>query len=227
MCVALVLAFSQRCYEVRDCTDCGPCLCLSWFCNLAHWSNVSTGQIKLPKMKHYILHWSLQHDVGLLYSKLILFQLGHHIHILRMARLDKFKKKNTKFNFLYIVTFCGHEPLLGKISVAQRMDQLQRLFIPPYSPSPRSPLGIVVLSSDCHLEMWKVCKHLIQFSGTTATLHVAGASRLRFSNKRPLAWEDAAPGICWSPWVGFSNVSHVLCQWNSQNPFFPSLFTIQ
>lgn len=51
--------------------------------------------------------------------------------------------------------------------------------------------------------------------GTIATSHMAGASKLRFSNKRPLAWEDAAPGICWSPGMGFSNVSHVLCQWSS------------
>ena len=54
MCVALVLAFSQRCYEVRDCTDCGPCLCLSWFCNLVECVN-RPNQVAEDETLHFTL----------------------------------------------------------------------------------------------------------------------------------------------------------------------------
>lgn len=60
---------------------------------------------------------------------------------------------NTKFNFYYIVTFCGHEPLLEKTVMPKEWTNYRNYS--PFRPSPRSPLGILVLCSDCHLECGK------------------------------------------------------------------------
>lgn len=100
----------------------------------------------------FFLHWSQQRDVGLLYSKLILFQLFWHIQIWRMATWDK-SDFLFFFNFYYIVTFCGHEPLLEKTVMPKEWTNYRNYS--PFRPSPRSPLGILVLCSDCHLECGK------------------------------------------------------------------------
>lgn len=57
------------------------------------------------------------------------------------------------FNFYYIVTFCGHEPLLEKTVMPKEWTNYRNYS--PFRPSPRSPLGILVLCSDCHLECGK------------------------------------------------------------------------
>lgn len=112
----------------------------------------------------FFLHWSQQRDVGLLYSKLILFQLFWHIQIWRMATWDKsdflffFKHK---IQLLLYCHFLWPWAIIGENSYAQRMDQLQKLFtLPAFSKVTSWHFGAVFRLS---FGMWKVCKPLIHF----------------------------------------------------------------